>query len=87
MDRGEQEREVDRNFEIFIDTIGTLLPEHEFEHVLMRKGEMVSFHASAGAALAAGRAAFADGIFSVQEVTNRPIDLGIYSHAVDPRIA
>lgn len=87
MDRGEQEREVDRNFEVFIGALRDLIPAHEHEHVLMRKGEMISFHPSGGAAMAAGRERFPDGIFSVQEVTDRPIGLGIYSHAVDPRLA
>jgi hypothetical protein len=87
MDRMELEREVDLNFDAFVEELPEIMPNHAGEYVLMKNGQMVSFHASADAALSAGRAAFADGIYSIQEVTDRPIDLGFFSHAVDPRIA
>lgn len=87
MDRMELEREVDFNFDAFAEELPALMPHHAGEYVLMKNGRMVSFHANADAALAAGRAAFSDGIYSIQEVTDRPIDLGFFSHAVDPRIA
>ena len=83
----ELEREVDLNFDTFAEELPELMPHHAGEYVLMKNSRMVSFHASADAALAAGRAAFPDGIYSIQEVTDRPIDLGFFSHAVDSRIA
>lgn len=87
MDRMELEREVDFNFDVFAQQLPALMPSHEGEYVLMRNGAMISFHPTASAAVAAGRAEYADGIFSIQEVTDRPIDLGFFSHAVDTRIA
>ena len=87
MDRMELEREVDLNFDAFAAELPDLMPCHAGEYVLMKNGRMISFHSSADAALAAGKTAFSDGIYSIQEVTDRPIDLGFFSHAVDPRIA
>jgi hypothetical protein len=83
----ELEREVDLNFDAFVEELPEIMPKHAGEYVLMKNGRMVSFHSSADAALSAGRATYADGIYSIQEVTDRPIDLGFFSHAVDPRIA
>jgi hypothetical protein len=79
--------EVDRNFDAFEALLGTILVAHRGEFALMRDGEVLTYFASEPAALAAGRQQFDDGLFSVQEVTDRPVDLGFFSHAVNSRIA
>jgi len=81
------EAEVDRNFDAFAGILQQLLPSHRGEFALMRGGEVIEYCASESAALAAGRHRFADGIFSVQEVTDRPVDLGFFSHVINTRIA
>ena len=87
MERMTLEHEVDRNFDALVELLPTILPDHKHEYVLMRGGAMISFHRHAGEALSAGRELYADGRFSVQEVTDVPVELGVFSHAVDPRIA
>lgn len=79
--------EVDQNFEAFEAQLASILPQHRGEFALMKQGEVVSYFADESAALAAGRQEFQDGVFSVQEVTDRPADLGFFSHAINPRIA
>lgn len=81
------DEEVDRNYDAFCESLGGLLDHHAGEFALMRSGEFVSFHPTESSAIAAGRAAFSDGVFSVQEVTARPADLGFFSHAINTRIA
>ena len=81
------ESEVDRNFEAFAVILQQLLSSHRGEFALMRGGEVIEYCASEAAALAAGRHRFMDGVFSVQEVTDRPVDLGFFSHAINTRIA
>ena len=81
------EREVDRNYEAFLREQAALLRDHSDEWVLISSERMVSFHSDLSTALAAGRAGFGDGPFSVQQVKNEPVDLGFYSHAIDSRIA
>jgi len=81
------ELEVDRNFDAFTALLGELLPSRRGEFALLHSGAIVSFHASEHEALACGREQFPDGIFSVQEVTDRVADLGFFSHAIDPRLA
>lgn len=79
--------EVDRNFDAFEALLRTILVDHRGEFALMRGGLVLSYFSSEPAALAAGRRQFDDGLFSVQEVTDRPVDLGFFSHAVNSRIA
>jgi hypothetical protein len=77
--------EVDANFEKFQQLLPELVKSHPGKFALMREREIHGFFASAAVAMAAGRSQFRDGLFSVQEVTDRPVDLGFFSHAVDTR--
>jgi len=81
------EQEVDRNFDAFVSIIPDLIANHRGQFALLRAALVVDYFGSEAAALAEGRARFRDGLFSVQEVTDRPVDLGFFSHAVDSRIA
>ena len=80
MDVARQDREVDRNYDAFVRQLSVLLPQHRDEFALMRDGKIIDFFAKPGEANRAGVEAFADGIFSIQEVTDEPIDLGFWSH-------
>lgn len=77
--------EVDVNFERFQQLLPELMKTHAGKYALMRGGSVEAFFASPSVAMAAGRSQFPDGLFSVQEVTDRPVDLGFFSHAVDTR--
>ena len=79
--------EVDLNYDAFVAELPGLLPRWRGKHALLRHAAVVEFFDSSAMALDAGRAQFADGIYSVQEVTDRPVDLGFYSHAIHPRLA
>ena len=81
------EDEVDINYDAFIEALPDLLPAKAGQHVLLRHAHIVDFFETLGSALAAGRMRFADGFYSVQEVTDRAVDLGFYSHAIHPRLA
>jgi hypothetical protein len=75
-----QKLEVDRNYDAFVRMLGTLLPDHRDQLALMRDGEVVGFFKTPKDALKAATERFTDGIFSIQEVTDEPIDLGFWSH-------
>lgn len=83
MDRELQAREVDRNYDAFVRILGTLLPDHRNQFALMRDAKVVDFFERPGDANRAGVDRYPDQIFSIQEVTDEPIDLGFWSH-VDP---
>lgn len=81
MDFARQNAEVDRNYDAFARLLGQIIESHRGEVALMRDGEIADFFPDVTTALREGRRRFADGIFSIQEVDDTPIDLGIFSHA------
>lgn len=81
------DREVDRNYDAFAAMLPEILSQHRDQFALMHDGQVVAYCGSESEALAAGRARYADHPFSVQQVTDLPVDLGFFSHAIDHRIA
>ena len=79
-DRNRQKAEVDRNYDVFVRMLGGLLAEHRDQYALMRDGQIVGFFANAKDVLKAAYERFPDRVFSIQEVTDEPIDLGFWSH-------
>lgn len=80
MDAKRQRQEVDRNYNVFMRMFGDIIGEHRDELALMRDGRIIAYFDEPGDAYRAGLARFPDGIFSIQEVTDEPIDLGFWSH-------
>ena len=80
MDQARQKLEVDRNYDAFVRTLRTILPRHRGQYALMRDGKIVGYFDRPGAANITGCERFEDGVFSIQEVTDEPIDLGFWSH-------
>lgn len=80
MDRAQQKLEVDRNYDAFMRILGGVLAEHRDQLALMRDGRIVGYYQTPREALQAASEQFPDGIFSIQEVTDEPIDLGFWSH-------
>lgn len=80
MDLARQKSEVDRNYDAFVRLLSKILPEHRDQVALMRDGKIVGYFDKPGDAYRAGLGQFPDGIFSIQEVTDEPIDLGFWSH-------
>ncbi len=72
--------EVDQNYDAFQRMLGGWLSEHRGEYALMRSRQLVSFFDNPGDAYRAGTSRFEDGLFSIQEVTDEPIDLDLWSH-------
>ena len=75
--------ELQNNFAVFEKALPSLLKEHRKQYALMRHGEIVEFFDTAADAVRAGRRLYPDDLFSIQGVTDRPIDLGYHSHAVN----
>jgi hypothetical protein len=78
-------KQVETNFVAFQQKLPDLLPSHRGKFALMRDGEIVEFYDTARDAFLTGQQVFPDGLFSVQEVIDLPVDLGFYSHAVPGR--
>ena len=80
MNDARQKLEVDRNYDAFVRSLGSILPVHRGQFALMRHGKIVDYFERPGAANIAGCERFDDGVFSIQEVTDEPIDLGFWSN-------
>lgn len=83
MDRAALQTEIAHNFDAFQRTLAALLPLQKNRFALLRHGKVVSFFDRPGAADADGARRFSDGIYSIQQVTDEPVDLGLYANAAD----
>ncbi|MEI9927623.1 MAG: hypothetical protein WDN44_07845 [Sphingomonas sp.] len=83
MDGPELRAEIARNFDAFQRTLAALLPLQRNRFALLRHGSVVAFFDRPGAADAAGASRFADGLYSIQQVTDEPVELGLYANAAD----
>lgn len=74
--------EIDRNLEMFLQLLPSLVAEHKGEYALLRRGAVVEYHQSAPDAQIAGNRRFADRMFSIQQITDEAVELRRYSYAV-----
>jgi hypothetical protein len=74
-----QRQQIDRNYDAFQRVLGAIILTHRDEHALLRDEDIVGYFSSPGDAYRAGLARYSDGLFSIQEVTDEPIDLGFWS--------
>lgn len=87
MTEAELDQEIDRNYDSFTRLLPSILSNHHGQYALLRHQDIADFFPDFGTAIRAGDERFADRMYSVQEVTDRPADLGFFSHALDTRIA
>ena len=80
MDAQLQKMQVDQNYDAFVRKLGSILEAHRDQLALMRDGRIVGYFNTPREALQVASEQFPDGIFSIQEVTDEPIDLGFWSH-------
>ena len=82
MDNSRQ-TEIDQNFDYFQRNLGRLLAERRGQFALLRAKKIVGFFPGPGEAYRAGLARFPDELFSLQEVEDRPAEMGMMSLALD----
>lgn len=73
--------EVEKNYQAFKRLLPDLM-KYENRHALMRHGKVIGIYSTARDVVLTGRTFYKDGLFSVQKITSRPVDLGYFSHAV-----
>ncbi len=84
-EREARQAEVDRNYAVFREMLPDLLADHAGRFALLRHGEVVEYFDSVRDAAVVAFKAYADGLFSVQRVSENAADLGYFSHAVHDR--
>ena len=72
--------EINANYDFFARNLGNFLAEHSGQYALLKNRHVVGFFDEPGSAYRHGKENFSDGLFSIQEVTEEPVDLGFFSH-------
>ena len=80
MSTEEQQREVDQNFEAFKALLPELLKTDANRYALMHNRKVIACFDTSRDAMQAGRKLLPEKNFSVQHVTDKPVDLGYYSY-------
>ena len=75
------QNEVDRNYAAFKKMLPDLVKTNLGEFAVLRNKQIVGFFASAGEADKFALEKFDDGLFSIQEVTERIASFGYFSYA------
>jgi hypothetical protein len=76
------QEEVDRNFEEFEALLPSIIGEHRDKFALMKDRKVLGYYSSAEDAATAASAFIPDEIYSIQQVTDAPIDLGFFNYAL-----
>lgn len=73
--------EVTSNYEVFLSDISTLLPESRGKYVVYRHQHMVGIFDNFYNALTHCALKYEDQLYSIQEITDEPLDTGTFYHA------
>ena len=74
-------REIDDNYDYFQRQLARILPLHQGQYALLKSCRVEGYFDKPGEAYRAGVTRFDDGLFSIQEVTDKPLHLGFFSLA------
>jgi hypothetical protein len=78
-----QREQVDNNFAAFQALLPTILPLYRDKYALMKDGKAVGFYSTLEDAYMTANQFYRDQPFSVQRVTETPVDLGFFSLSFD----
>ena len=74
--------EIAQNFDALQRKLGNCLPEHAGRFALLVKREIKGFFDDPIVADNEGKRIASDGLYSIQQVTDRPVELGVYANAI-----
>ena len=77
-----KQQEVEKNFDFFMSVMPEYTESHGGRYALLRHKKIIDFYDTIRDAYTTGERNYNDGLFSIQQVNPRPVDLGAYSHAV-----
>lgn len=76
----EQRREIDANYDFFQRKLNSIIPDQLGRFAVLKNQEILGFFDKPGEAYRYAVERFGEQGYSIQEVTEEPIDLGFYSH-------
>ncbi len=72
--------EIKKNFITFQKLLPSIDPRHSGKFAVLRKEEIIDYFDSMRDAAKYAEALYEDGLYSIQEVNARVVDLGFFSH-------
>lgn len=72
--------EIKKNFIAFQKLLPSIDPRHSGKFAVLRKEEIIDYFDSMRDAAKYAEALYEDGLYSIQEVNARVVDLGFFSH-------
>lgn len=79
------DKQIEDNLFAFLPKLPELLPKHEGSYALLRNQKIEGIYKRLSDALKAAHQNFQDGLYSIQPITNRPQELGMFNSAEDQR--
>jgi hypothetical protein len=79
----QHQSEIDQNYDFFQRNLNSLLSDHRGEYALIRRRRIVGFYSGPGEAYRDGLSRYPDELFSIQEIEDRPAEMGLTSLAFD----
>jgi hypothetical protein len=76
------QREVDENYDEFRKLLPAIIGQHRDKYALMKNRKILGYFSTAQDAREAADSFVSDGIYSIQQVTDTPLNLGFYTNAV-----
>ena len=76
------EVEIERNYVAFVDMLHRLLPEGSGKYALMHGQKLQGIFETPGTAAVQGFSRFGKAGYSIQLITDEPVDLGFMSNAI-----
>ena len=77
----DRQTEIDENLDFFVTELPKLSPGHLGKFALIRHKSITGYFDTVVDAVGTGNKLYSDWLFSVQQVTDVPVDLGFFSHA------
>jgi hypothetical protein len=83
MEMSEAVREqVDKNYQAFLSMLPNIIMQYRNKYALMKDGEVIGYYSTLDDAYMTANKFYPTEPYSVQKVTDVPVDLGFFSHAV-----
>jgi hypothetical protein len=79
----DRQHEIDANYDFFQRNLARYLKDRRGQFALLRARSVVDFFDGPGEAYRSGLTRFPDELFSIQEVEDRPAEMGLVSLAFD----
>ena len=80
-DKGRKLAEIRKNFKAFQKLLPSIEQRYIGKFAVLRQKEIVDYFDSMSDAAKYAEAKYEDGLYSIQEVSSRIVDLGYFSHA------